>query len=138
EYLLFEADAWTRKHTAWLLAGLPVLGGEETELGRVLAVVRRAATAGQRLTPVGSFRQRQAARQLRGAWYVVRDGDDRVGEESASCGVGEEAAATRKGENGERREEGVASEPIRMTGIEALAGRDESARSGVEARAEST
>jgi hypothetical protein len=71
EYLIFDADAWTRKHTAWLLDGLPALGGE-TELTRLLVAMRRAyttahdarglavVTQGRRLTAPGTFLARRA------------------------------------------------------------------------------
>ena len=72
EHLIFDADSWTRKHTAWLLDGFPALGGE-TELARLLAAMRRAYTTardakglavltqGRRLTAPGAFLPRRAA-----------------------------------------------------------------------------
>jgi hypothetical protein len=72
EHLVFDADQWTRKHTAWLLEGFPAAVGE-TELGRVVEVLRRAYTTardgkglaeitqGTRLTAAGSFLARRAA-----------------------------------------------------------------------------
>ena len=72
EHLLFDADAWTRKHTAWLLDSFSPLGGE-TELARLLAALRRAYTcsrdaggrqqvvAGPRLTAPGAYLARRAA-----------------------------------------------------------------------------
>lgn len=76
EYLLFDADTWTRKHTGWLARALAPLGAE-TELTRLTAILGRAyrvqfdragvATLvdGQRLTAPGSYRQRTAtARQM--------------------------------------------------------------------------
>ncbi|HUS13631.1 MAG TPA: hypothetical protein VM536_01255, partial [Chloroflexia bacterium] len=78
EYLVFDADAWTRKHTAWLLGTLAPLG-PETELTRLIRIMRRAyqvtpdgrgavtVAEGARLTRAGSYRPRPepAAQQRR-------------------------------------------------------------------------
>ncbi len=75
EYLLFDADVWTRKHTGWLTIPLAPLGPTTeltrltTILGRAYRVTRdRAGVAtlvdGRRLTAPGSYRARLApARQ---------------------------------------------------------------------------
>ncbi len=75
EYLVFDADGWTRKHTGWLTAPLAPLGAA-TELTRLTEILGRAyrvtrdragvATLvdGARLTAAGSYRgRRPAARQ---------------------------------------------------------------------------
>jgi hypothetical protein len=41
EYLVFDADSWTRKHVAWLTQRLAPLG-PDTELTRLAAIMRRA------------------------------------------------------------------------------------------------
>ena len=41
EYLVFDADTWTRKHAAWLTQRLAPLGAD-TELTRLAAIMRRA------------------------------------------------------------------------------------------------
>ena len=41
EYLVFDADTWTRKHVAWLTQRLAPLG-PDTELTRLAAIMRRA------------------------------------------------------------------------------------------------
>jgi hypothetical protein len=41
EYLVFDADTWTRKHVAWLTQPLAPLG-PDTELTRLTAIMRRA------------------------------------------------------------------------------------------------
>lgn len=70
EHLIFDADAWTRKHTAWLTAPLAPLG-PATELTRLTAILHRAyrvaldkrglaeIAAGARLTPAGSYTRRR-------------------------------------------------------------------------------
>jgi hypothetical protein len=77
EYLVFDADNWTRKHTAWLTGGVAALGAE-TEITRLTAIMRRAyhvqidarglaaLSDGARLTRPGSYlgRTPPAARQL--------------------------------------------------------------------------
>src|SRR5207253_2219031 len=69
EHLVFDADTWTRKHTAWLTAPLAPLG-PETELTRLTAILARTCrvqidsrglatlAGGERLTRPGSYRPR--------------------------------------------------------------------------------
>ena len=111
EYLLFDADGWTRKHTGWLTAPLVPLGAA-TELTRLTGILGRAygvtrdragvatLVAGARLTAAGSYRGRPAvARQrafdcgLRIADCGIRPGDGRLdpaecGMRNAECGIG--------------------------------------------------
>jgi len=75
EYLLFDADEWTRKHTAWLLTTYQPLV-EESELGRLLAAMRRSyetqltssgtleVVSGKRLSEAHSFAARLLGQQL--------------------------------------------------------------------------
>jgi hypothetical protein len=75
EYLIFEADDWTRKHTAWLLTGFQP-PRDDGELGRLVATMRRAykvsisdsglavISEGARLTTAGSFAARLLQREL--------------------------------------------------------------------------
>ncbi len=75
EYLAFDADDWTRKHTAWLLTNFQPIS-DDSELARNLAAMRRAYTLhlttdglatithGQRLTEPGSLTLRLMQRDL--------------------------------------------------------------------------
>ncbi|PZS05856.1 MAG: hypothetical protein DLM69_00580 [Candidatus Chloroheliales bacterium] len=75
EYLIFEADDWTRKHSAWLLTDFQP-PRDDGELGRLVATMRRAykvnisdsglavITEGERLTMAGSFAARLLQREL--------------------------------------------------------------------------
>ncbi len=75
EYLIFEAEDWTRKHTAWLLTDFQP-PRDDSELGRLVATMRRAyqvsvgssgiavITEGERLTVAGSFAARLLQREL--------------------------------------------------------------------------
>ncbi len=75
EYLIFEAEDWTRKHTAWLMTNFQP-PRDDSELGRLIATMRRAykvsvggsglavITDGERLTAAGSFAARLLQREL--------------------------------------------------------------------------
>jgi hypothetical protein len=91
EYLVFDADTWTRKHVAWLTQRLAPLG-PDTELTRLAAIMRRAyqvtidarglgnVVAAARLTRANSYvRRRDSAAYQPG--LLPPDG-------SAPCGQG--------------------------------------------------
>jgi hypothetical protein len=97
EYLVFEADNWTRKHTAWLAGGCAPLG-PETELTRLTGIMRRAyrvaidgrglatMTEGARLTRPGSYRPRREPGAAQPRLLSSQESASGSANPSASCG----------------------------------------------------
>jgi hypothetical protein len=95
EYLVFDANTWTRKHVAWLMQRLAPLG-PDTELTRLAAIMRRAYQVNIDSRGLG---QVDAAARLTRPNSYVRRGEPAAHQpgllppDSASCGLVAAASA---------------------------------------------